>query len=210
MDRPQRSSGLGGEGLDVRAQERPQCPRVADARHDGSRGGDDLLRAWRLEGWGRALAVGLAAGLLLTSSWVLVWVLRRNKNASAPALNDSARGSCGQRPDPGHPRVALDRRIARGPRESWGASRSTGTNLRNHSRAKRYRRFWTLTLSVRQQLVQDRALLEEWHDLSDRFTVQVMHRMGLRLIRHVHSSASEDGEGGRAHGAASAVGDLQG
>jgi hypothetical protein len=38
-----------------------------------------------LEGWGRALAVGLAAGLLLTSSWVLVWVCARTRNASAPA-----------------------------------------------------------------------------------------------------------------------------
>jgi diguanylate cyclase (GGDEF)-like protein len=43
-----------------------------------------------LEGWGRALAVGLAAGLLLTSSWVLVWVLRRNEERlRARALNDS-------------------------------------------------------------------------------------------------------------------------
>ena len=43
-----------------------------------------------LEGWGRALAVGLAAGLLLTSSWVLVWVLRQNEERlRARALNDS-------------------------------------------------------------------------------------------------------------------------
>jgi diguanylate cyclase (GGDEF)-like protein len=43
-----------------------------------------------LEGWGRAIAVGLAAGLLLTSSWVLVWVLRRNEERlRARALNDS-------------------------------------------------------------------------------------------------------------------------
>jgi hypothetical protein len=43
-----------------------------------------------LEGWGRALAVGLAAGLLLTSSWVLLWVLRQNEERlRARALNDS-------------------------------------------------------------------------------------------------------------------------
>jgi hypothetical protein len=43
-----------------------------------------------LEGWGRALAVGLAAGLLLTSSWVLVWVLRQNEERlRARALKDS-------------------------------------------------------------------------------------------------------------------------
>jgi diguanylate cyclase (GGDEF)-like protein len=43
-----------------------------------------------LEGWGRALAVGLAAGLLLSSSWVLVWVLRQNEERlRARALNDS-------------------------------------------------------------------------------------------------------------------------
>ena len=43
-----------------------------------------------LEDWGRGLAVGLAAGLLLTSSWVLVWVLRQNEERlRARALNDS-------------------------------------------------------------------------------------------------------------------------
>src|SRR5918992_168623 len=43
-----------------------------------------------LEDWGRALAVGLAAGLLLTSSWILVWVLRQNEERlRARALNDS-------------------------------------------------------------------------------------------------------------------------
>ena len=43
-----------------------------------------------LEGWGSALAVGLAAGLLLSSSWVLVWVLRQNEERlRARALNDS-------------------------------------------------------------------------------------------------------------------------
>ena len=43
-----------------------------------------------LEGWGRALAVGLAVGLLLISSWVLVWVLRRNEERlRARALNDT-------------------------------------------------------------------------------------------------------------------------
>jgi len=43
-----------------------------------------------LEGWGRVLAIGLAAGLLLTSSWVLVWVLRRNEERlRARAFNDS-------------------------------------------------------------------------------------------------------------------------
>jgi GGDEF domain-containing protein len=43
-----------------------------------------------LEDWGRVVAVGLAAGLLLTSSWVLVWVLRRNEERlRARGLNDS-------------------------------------------------------------------------------------------------------------------------
>ena len=43
-----------------------------------------------LEDWGRALAVGLAAGLPLTSSWILVWVLRQNEERlRARALNDS-------------------------------------------------------------------------------------------------------------------------
>jgi diguanylate cyclase (GGDEF)-like protein len=46
-----------------------------------------------LEGWGRALAVGLAVGVLLISSWVLVWVLRRNEERyRARALNDSLTG----------------------------------------------------------------------------------------------------------------------
>jgi GGDEF domain-containing protein len=42
-----------------------------------------------LSGWVRALAVGLAASLLLASSWVLVWVLRRNEERlQARALTD--------------------------------------------------------------------------------------------------------------------------
>jgi predicted signal transduction protein with EAL and GGDEF domain len=43
-----------------------------------------------LRDWSRALAVGLAASLLLASSWLLVWVLRRNEERlQARALTDS-------------------------------------------------------------------------------------------------------------------------
>ena len=43
-----------------------------------------------LRDWSRALAVGLAASLLLASSWLLAWVLRRNEERlQARALTDS-------------------------------------------------------------------------------------------------------------------------